>query len=344
MPAHVRWFIDSDYDPNINFEADFVFMLIITGAILTILAFPFLNRSKIYQNSCDWIDTNLALPNGLEWRLISGLTGIMLLINTFSGDFLAPNIEISDPTALWIALTAQTIVALLLLFHISYTLSGVLILAALVPTVIFVPIEITIDYAAELISLSLALIFIGPSLSRVDRIVFEKAGWEWQNMRQYAIPTVRVGVGLTLITLALHNKLLDPAPSVAFIGDHDWNFFPMIGMSFVSDLNFVLFAGITEMLIGVAICFNQIMRWATILIALLLTTTLLILGYGELVGHLPLFGLGILFVLKGGGSFDGLRGKFGSLSKSELIIYSAGDSSSEKNSEINSPIPQVATE
>ncbi|MAE38855.1 MAG: hypothetical protein CL969_04425 [Euryarchaeota archaeon] len=330
IPAHVRWFIDSEYD-NVNFEADLVFMMIITGAILTILAFPFMNRSKLYLDFCRWIDEKRALPDGLEWRLVSGLTGMMLLINTFSGDFVAPNIEINHPTGLWIALTAQTIVALLLLFHISYSISGALILVALVPTVILIPLEVTIDYAAELVSLSLALIFIGPSISRVDRAIFEATGWEWQSLRQYALPTVRVGVGLTLITLALHNKLLDPAPSMAFIAEHNWNFFPMIGMDFVSDLNFVLFAGITEMLIGVAICFNQIMRWATILIALLLTTTLLILGYGELVGHLPLFGLGILFVLKGGGSFDGL------FPKDELIVIS--DESME-----TIEIPPVATE
>jgi len=68
----------------------------------------------------------------------------------------------------------------------------------------------------------------------------------------------------------------------------------------------------------VAICFNQIMRWATLFIAILLTITLTLLGYGELVGHLPLFGLGILFILKGGGSFEGL------FSKDELTVISKG--------------------
>ncbi len=320
IASHVRWFIDSDYDPNVNFEADAVFMLIVTGAILTIIAFPFLNRSKIYNDFCDWIDTNLALPDGFEWRLISGLTGMMLIINTMGGDFLAPNIIIENDSMLWIALLAQTLVGILLIFHISYAISGLLVLIALIPTVIFMPIGVTIDYAAELISLSLALIFLGPSISKVDRAVFVKLNLDWRALRQYALPTMRVGVGLTLITLALHNKLLDPAPSAAFMQEHNWNFFPLIGMDFVSDLNFVLFAGITEMLIGVAICFNQILRWATLLIALLLTTTLLMLGYGELVGHLPLFGLGILFILKGGGSFEGL------FPKDELIVINSGES------------------
>jgi len=318
MPAHVRWFIDSDYDVNINFEVDFMFSVIIAGAILTILALPFMNKSKTYHDFCDWIDKNISLPFGFEWRLISGLTGMMLIINSMAGDFLAPNIVIESESLLQIAIVAQTLVGILLLFHISYAVSGLLVLVALIPTVIIVPIGVTIDYAAELISLSLALIFIGPSISKVDRLLFEKLNLDWRSVRQYALPTVRVGVGLTLITLALHNKLLDPAPSVAFMQHHNWNFFPAIGFGVISDLNFVLFAGITEMLIGVAICFNQIMRWATLFIAILLTITLTLLGYGELVGHLPLFGLGILFILKGGGSFEGL------FSKDELTVISKG--------------------
>lgn len=316
LTSHVRWFIDSDYDRNVQFEADPLFMVIVSIAILTIVAFPFMNRTKAYQVFCDWIDENISLPHGLEWRLVSGLTGMMLVINTMSGDFLAPNIEITDVTILWVALTAQTLVGILLLFHISYAVSGVLVLVALIPTVIFIPLEVTIDYAAELVSLSIALILIGPDISRIDRMLAVRLGLDWQMLRQYALPVMRVGVGLTLMTLALHNKLLNPAPSAAFIAEHNWNFFPALGMDFVSDLHFVLFAGLIELLIGVAICFNQIMRWATLLIAILLTITLSILGYGELVGHLPLFGLGILFLLNGGGSFEGL------IPSDELIIVS----------------------
>lgn len=317
LTNHVRWFIDFDYNRDVQFQADPLFMVIVTGAIMVIVAFPFMNKTNAYHAFCNWIDEKVSLPHGMEWRLVSGLTGMMLVINTMSGDFLAPNIEITDPTVLWVALTAQTLVGILLLFHISYAISGVLVLIALIPTVIFTPLEVTIDYAAELISLSIALILIGPDLSKIDRSLAVRLGVDWQSLRQFALPVMRVGVGLTLMTLALHNKLLNPAPSAAFIAEHNWNFFPAIGMDFVSDLHFILFAGLVELLIGVAICFNQIMRWATLLIAILLTVTLSILGYGELVGHLPLFGLGILFLLNGGGSFDGLLP-----SSDDLIIVS----------------------
>ena len=322
LTSHVRWFIDSDYDPDVQFKADPLFMVIVSGAILMIVAFPFLNKTRAYRVFCDWIDEKISLPHGLEWRLISGLTGMMLVINTMGGDFLAPNIEIGNATVLWLALTAQTLVGILLLFHISYAVSGLLVLVALVPTVVFMPLDVTIDYAAELVSLSIAFILIGPDISRVDRAIAESLGLEWRRTSEFALPVIRVGVGLTLITLALHNKLLDPAPSAAFISEHHWNFFPALGLDFVSDLHFVLFAGPTELLIGVAICFNQIMRWATLLIAILLTITLSILGYGELIGHLPLFGLGILFLLNGGGSFDGL------FPKDELILMRTNDAES----------------
>jgi hypothetical protein len=196
---------------------------------------------------------------------------------------------------------AQVLVGILLLLQISYSISGALVLVVAVLTLGIVSPWIMVDYVFEFVALALALILVGPSLSRLDRRVFARRGLDPDARIHLAVPVIRVGVGLTLVTLALHNKLLNPGLTLAFLEEYPFNFMPMIGFAGFTDLHFAFAAGLGELTLGLLILFGVATRYVVATLTVFFVLTLILLGPIELLGHAPLVGIAVLLILRGSG-------------------------------------------
>ena len=108
----------------------------------------------------------------------------------------------------------------------------------------------------------------------------------------YALPFFRVGVGVSFITLALSEKLLNIDLGLSFLANHHWNFMSVAG---VSDRCFVLFAGTMELILGAALILNFASRVVILMIAGMLVLTAAILGVTEVAGHL--FGIALVLAI-----------------------------------------------
>jgi uncharacterized membrane protein YphA (DoxX/SURF4 family) len=228
-----------------------------------------------------------------DWRLLGVSAGVMLLINAGTGVFLAHNLPLTQPVLHKVAMLLQAVIGLLLLAQLSYRWAGYLTVLGAVVALVTVPLNLLLDYVVEFLGLAATLICIAPRVGR-----FDHGG---DRYTQFALPCLRVTVGLSLVILAIHNKLSAPGLGMAFLAEYAFNFMPALGFTNFSDLNFVLAAGLFEFAFGLLIAFGIATRFVTAVVSVFFVLTLLALGLTELIGHLPLIAAAIILVLRGGG-------------------------------------------
>jgi len=321
--AHIRWFTDvpDDRFGGLGYPVDALSAAITAG----VLAFAFFAwRVHRTGNSAGLGARLQRLADGLryyDWRIgVLGMSGLLLIYNALSGDFLAENLAAAGPLT-WIGTGLQALLGVLLVFQITCVLPGILILVVTAALPVFlaigwlpVPAPDLLDYFFELLALGAALILIGPMLCALDRRYTPAALRVGDDDRamQRAIFILRLGVGLTLIVLAIRNKLLDPALSLTFLEQHDFNFMRLMGFESFSNLHFAYAAGILELTFGLLILFGIATRFSVACLSFFFVLTLFLLGPRELVGHAPIIGIAVIFILRGGGRWGGSEARLAS--------------------------------
>lgn len=144
------------------------------------------------------------------------------------------------------------------------------------------------------ILLSLALYFFivhSPEDSKIFRL------------KKHAVEIVRIGTGISLITLAITEKIMYPELGLQFLQIHHWNFMQSIFPWFTDKL-FVLSTGFAELIFGILFIMGYLTRITTILIAIFfalsVTTMLVQFGAWE-VEDLVVYSAAILFIFFGHG-------------------------------------------
>ncbi len=280
--AHVRWLVETPTREAVNFEWNIIYYLILIGGAgycLFCLGFSTIEQRWTKQFPrifCLW-------PYALQWRLISILLGIALLINCVQGIFLAPNlpgVAQNSPENILQALVAVTLIS-----GLTPTLGGASILGFITFSYWILPLQQLIDYLPEFIGIGLALIFY--------------------RQQPVALAILRISLGLQLIILAIHNKLLNPELGLEFLRMHPWNFMQILGFKQFGDLEFVFAGGIAELCFGLAIMLGWSTRFATLSITFFFTVTAVTLGLHELIGHIPIMAIAITLISLGGGKLVG---------------------------------------
>lgn len=302
--AHVRWFVDKNAAcPLCRFERDLTSGLVIAGAIFFALVSFAIQRAGWTRRFCTWCASFYQLPPGTEWRLVSFLSGLMLVANSTMRVFLAPNLELPGPTLTTIGLVVQFLLGLLLLSQVTFSIAGLAIVSVSVASAFVISWQSLANYAFEFIGLGLALFFAGPVLSPVDRRLFRALGLEPERFAHLPLPIIRIAVGVTLAILAVDEKLLHPHLTVAFLQQHHFNFMPLLGFDGFKDLHFALAAGVAELTIGLLLIAGIATRFVTAVLSIFFIATLFALGPIELVGHAPLFGIAFLLISRGAGGY-----------------------------------------
>lgn len=175
-------------------------------------------------------------------------------------------------------MVVQMILAVLLIAQVSYVISGGLILIALAMAGAYFPFALSLHYLFEFAFVAAALILIGPRLSAIDRRLYAAIEVDASGMQRLALPLVRVGFGLTLIWLALHNKLQSPALALAFLTEYPLKCMAAAGVNFFTDLHFALAAGIGEFVMGLLLVPGFSTRFWALGILGFLTSTIFTLG------------------------------------------------------------------
>ena len=115
----------------------------------------------------------------------------------------------------------------------------------------------------------------------------------------HAVPVLRIATGIGIAVAAFTEKLLNIPMGLAFLRDYPMNPFPPLGIESVDDRMFVLIAGTVELTFGLLLISGAYVRLTILVLWLPFNLTLPYLGWRELVGHLPIYGVIALMLVWG---------------------------------------------
>jgi uncharacterized membrane protein YphA (DoxX/SURF4 family) len=108
---------------------------------------------------------------------------------------------------------------------------------------------------------------------------------------------LRIGAAVSLISLAVVEKLANPAMGVAMLEQQPvLNLLAPLG---VSAEQFVVLAGCVELLFGLLVLSGAAPQVVGLVAAVPFTASLALFGSTELIGHLPVYGVLLAFVVLG---------------------------------------------
>ncbi len=213
-------------------------------------------------------------------RIILGISFLFAFSNNllFSPDFSHFS---SLPIALWVQLMAGIMLVVGLLPQLAAALTALMY----VNTFTFAPFGVAINH----------IHFLGASLylileSHTDRFTIQSNAVRTYfktitaQISQYSQAIFRISSGLSLITVAIQEKLLNPFYGLIFLEKYPLNFMQNLGFNF-SNEHFVFCAALTEIAIGLLLIFNILPRLVAFIMLILFTITFIIFGVTELSGH-----------------------------------------------------------
>ena len=291
--AHERWFYDATGFPTrLGAALSFPTILFVGGALLVTGLGWLLWRARGGRDALPGPERFGATPRGraLLYALIPAILGVHLavplLVNGVQGRLFSPN---NVPPGAWSYAfgLVQTGVALSFFYGGFTRLAAVALLLLWLVGVPVVGLERMLENVHYL-GFAFFFFFAGRGPFSVDRLLFPALEPPARLMR-WAVPALRVGVGLSLITVAFTEKLANLPLARAFLGEYPLNFTGYLGFH-LSDTLFILGAGTIELIIGLFLVFGLFPR-AVILVAWLpFNLTLTYFNWLELVGHLPFYG------------------------------------------------------
>ncbi|MFB6107963.1 MAG: DoxX family protein [Haloplanus sp.] len=246
----------------------------------------------------------------LPW-LLRLAVGLPLVGAGFAGYFFSPLVTLGDPTV--VRLFGITLGFLLLFGLATRFVAAVGLLVYLVALAG----DPTLMLAFEYVPGFVALVLVGSGRPSADDVVARVADDDRtyysridpvyravavpfrrrvEPYQRYVPVVLRVGVGVAFVYLGVSQKLLAPGPSLAVVEKYH-----LTAVVPVSPALWVVGAGLTETLVGVAFLVGLFSRAFALVAFCLLTTTLFGLPDDPVLAHVSLFGLASALLVVGSG-------------------------------------------
>lgn len=293
--AHVKWFAQAGNElPPYRLTDSYVIVAIII-ALMVIALGVYLEKHLSVPNRLNKY-IQMWAPSALSIASIG--FGLAFIIFSINGFVFAPNL-VPGASIGSVMIFIQALAGVMILFGFYERIGGLLI-------IILFALGIK-EYGGlemldtlEMVGFALYAMIIGrPKWKIKDTSVLKSLT---HHLHEYGLPILRVGTGLNLIVLGFTEKILTPSLTDNFLSLYHWNFMQTLGFEYFTNYWFAFSAGIVEILFGIFFVLGLITRTTTILLAVFLMTTLMLLGPLELVGHLPHFSIAIVLLVLGSGT------------------------------------------
>ena len=292
--AHVQWFVTPEQMKDVSLPLDavslgltlFVFVCSAVAVLLTRYSgtFPITEKLLCRIPPVD--------HRAYMFYFMAVMTVFFILI-LLQGGFLAPNLILPE-NLLPLGVFLQAAIVVCATFSVS--MAGIVLLVTALIVMLLFP-SISINYLFELGALGIFMVLNGPVVSKVDQWLIPVGNPEraWK----LSVRILRMGIGLQLVILACVEKLVQPGLGLVFVEMYPfYNFFPALGLGQVTDLHFIYFIGICEFTLGVMLAFGVASRLVLAALAAAFTTTAIIHGVHEILGHLPIFAAAVVLLFE----------------------------------------------
>ncbi|MFT4415868.1 hypothetical protein ACLM5H_18575 [Fredinandcohnia humi] len=270
--AHVKWFteVEPKKESIENILSPlFMFVAILVAVVLAILPQLLPRLMKIpYAKK---IDERLDQFRKYSVYILKYGTALALIVQVFSGTIFAPEFYIVET---WEVILAWTTIVLLLIPNHYATKAGAFILLLLFVNVLRqAGIFHMLDYGFYVAIIF--VLFIGKT-----------------KLENWGFPFLYLGTGLSLCWVAVE-KWVYPAMSLDIIHNHQ---VPTFGFPPEA---FVVLAAFIEFVVGYLLVVGVLNRILSFILTLIFISTTMLFGYTEVVGHLMIHIVLIIFIIEG---------------------------------------------
>ncbi|MEK7452941.1 MAG: hypothetical protein AAB614_01775 [Patescibacteria group bacterium] len=298
VSAHVKWFVDkNNIIGYVNQEPTGIYItawLIITTIIILvgILLEKYLpKKSKQTEYKINSLGHKIA-------SIFSIIIGLFLLIASYKGFLFSDNLsDLGFLKSILIAI--QALIGFGFLIGFGVRLLSILLI--ILWTFIFL-------YLGPINTLEAIWVFGVAIFSLIyGRAHFKMAkSSDFSNRffllhEKYAIPILRLMIGIDLLILGFTEKLLEPELGLAFLNIYNWNFMQNIGLDWYSDYLFVLSAGFVESILGLVFILGIVTRLNAVIALVIFGIPIFFMGPLELFGHLPHLVIVVMLFIFGSG-------------------------------------------
>ncbi|MGI8402382.1 MAG: DoxX protein [Gemmatimonadaceae bacterium] len=304
MILHERWFTDESKFP-VQFETwsspgSLVPLAVALGiTIVATVIYRAYGRRSVVPGP---------IAFGMQWEnyvklltwvpLVIGVhMGVTLLVSGVSRQLFVPNLEL--PVNLLGGVLGMVEIAIALSFiygALARPAAAALALTWFAAMLLFGPLRL-IEHT-EILGIAFFLFATGRGPLAFD-MALDRLNRPVSPLIPYAVPVLRIALGVGLTVVAFTEKLWNIPMGLAFLAEHHFNFFPYIGLPGIDDTKFLLIAGTVELLVGLMLIAGTYVRLIIIITLIPFNLTLPFLGWRELVGHLPTYGILALLLLWG---------------------------------------------
>ncbi|MEM6577159.1 MAG: hypothetical protein AAF678_01585 [Pseudomonadota bacterium] len=289
--AHVKWFVDEQGDvaPNYNFtEPAFLIWCVLA---LGMVAFSV------------WVDGKLPTIKIVESKtrhdfmeILRVFTGMSFLLTAYEGALLAPHHVMEGPMVTKL-LFLQAGIGIVLIANRWLKEAAIAMLVLQAAVMVVCGVAAALEYS---IFVGIALFLLFNNLSDPEKR---------ERAKLYSVATLRIWTGISLVALAIGEKLAPAALGQTFVAEYQWNFMQSMGFEMFDDRLFVLSAGMIEAVIGIVLILGTTVRLAvlTLSAAMALSNVVFILqgnteaALVEFIGHMPIIGTALVLLLLGYG-------------------------------------------
>ena len=223
-------------------------------------------------------------------RLLAIHLGASLLLLASQRAVLDPAVLVPDGVGGTLLLVPEVVAALLLLAG-RWVPSAALAVVAAGPVLLALAGPQALLSCLVLLGIAGFLLVVPPEPSLGGRADLDTA-----RLRTAAL-ALRLGTGGTLITLAVVEKLANPAMAHAMLAEKP--ILDLLSPLHVSSDAFAVLAGCVEVLFGLLVISGALPQVVSLVAAVPFSLTLLVFGGTELIGHLPVYGVLLTLLLLG---------------------------------------------
>lgn len=293
--AHVKWFVDSEKvlteTPSVPFYGVTSTEVLVWAGITLLVVLVFGVLDSYIKTSKKLLAFGFKHEVGIT-RIAQVILGLFLVSVSFLWNVvLIPELKVISTTFV-VLKYIQVAIGVLFITNILPRLASAILFA------MCIMLGFTYEWMAVLenaLLISLSVFFFIKNSP--------KDSWVSCMFDKHAVEIVRLGTGITLITLAFTEKLIYPQLSAEFLQAHPWNFMAGIFPWFTNKL-FILSTGFAELIFGIVFILGYLTRINTVLIACFFAASVvtMFVQYGAWeVEDLVVYSAALLFIFYGHG-------------------------------------------
>lgn len=297
--AHERWFVPGDEQPPTDWGALFslpvvlavvagIATVVVLGWLQRLLGDPLWPRPAFFQR----MEPAAAAILGVQ-------AAITLIFEASRSNLFAPNIEL-PANVVGGVLAAMAVVAAFSFITGVLTRWGAALVGLLWLTCFAFVAPIEVLEQTIWLGIAVYLAAVGRGVVRTESGEEDDRSPLTDRLLPWALPTLRVAAGTSILVLAFSEKLLNVELGERFLAEYPrFNVLGWAGIEWFTDARFVLLIGIIEAMAGFALIAGYLPRLVILALWLPFNLGIIFLPPQELIGHLPILATMYVLLVRG---------------------------------------------